>query len=420
MFSNAWLRLQLGSITLFWLSTNCQNLTVKGTETNNQITPIGAANSSVTKVLDSVPDVLKMFISGYGKSIMAYNFDTKKGTFTLTGITSDLGANPSWLTLDRSKKILISTHEVGDFESKNKTGGVVTSTILPDGTLKKISTGLTPENPVSSEFSLDQGLVVVASYTGGSLSTFSVDPTGKLSPQPLQTFFFKGSGPVKDRQTAAFAHQARFVPGGNLVLVPDLGSDRMHVFLLGTSNQLTAGDDIIFKEGSGPRHLEFGRSNSGVLLIYVVLELSNELSIFEILPDSKKPKFIEKQTVSTLPKNSNKTSFNAAEVSITPDGKFVYVTNRQKDPQGRLDDNTFAIFPRDSVTGLLKPPTFAPTGGKGPRQFSFSPDKIASFIMVACQDSNLVIVHRRNTTSGELSMMAAVPVEAPTMILLRN
>lgn len=55
-----------------------------------------------------------------------------------------------------------STHEVGDFDSKTKTGGVVASEVGPDGSLKKISSATAPESPVSSELSPDGKLLIVA------------------------------------------------------------------------------------------------------------------------------------------------------------------------------------------------------------------------------------------------------------------
>lgn len=188
---------------------------------------------------------------------------------------------------------------------------------------------------------------------------------------------------------------------------------------MGADGKLSQKEDIFFKPGTGPRHVEFAPAAAGMLHVYVVLELSNEVAFFE-MPDPSTATVFGKQTISTLPDNFNKTTMNAAEISLTPDGLFVYVTNRQKDPSGNIGDNTFAVFPRDPSTGALKPPSFFPTGGRSPRHFSFSHDKNASMVAVANQDSNLVVLHKRNVTSGALTQVASIYAESPTIALITS
>jgi 6-phosphogluconolactonase (cycloisomerase 2 family) len=150
----------------------------------------------------------------------------------------------------------------------------------------------------------------------------------------------------------------------------------------------------------------------------MICELTNEILLIE-LPDIKPKTAALKQIMSTLPQGANPKTFNAAELLITPDGKFIYSLNQQKDPAGRVDDNTFAIYSRNDENDQLTPVGFVPSGGKGPRQFAFSPDKAASFIVVTCHESNLVTIHRRDATSGALNQVASVPSEGPEIALFR-
>ena len=94
-------------------------------------------------------------------------------------------------------------------------------------------------------------LALSANYSGGSLS---VNPVGAGLEGPSLVVQYEGSGPVTDRQASPHPHQV--VVDGDLVLVPDLGTDQIHVHRL---QDLAAGDpahrDISMPPGSGPRHL---------------------------------------------------------------------------------------------------------------------------------------------------------------------
>jgi len=71
----------------------------------------------------------------------------------------------------------------------------------------------------------DGRYLVVAHYGSGSVSSFAVDNGARLS-ERLDLMTFDGSGPVAERQDRSRAHQVVFA--GGEILVPDLGTDRVH------------------------------------------------------------------------------------------------------------------------------------------------------------------------------------------------
>ncbi|KAH9825161.1 Lactonase, 7-bladed beta-propeller-domain-containing protein [Melampsora americana] len=354
-----------------------------------------------------------MFIGGSGKTVATVTFDTDKKAFTKVSETTKLGESPSWLVLDPTKKILISTSSVGNFGGKNKTGGVFSAEVGAKGALTKKSSSESPDSPVASEFSKDGKLVVVASYNGGALTTYTMDSSSVLSSKPVQTFTFKGSGPVKERQASAAAHQARFDPTGKFLFVPDLGSDKIRTFSV-SGTKLKQTKDFAVHAGCGPRHMEFF-SEGKVVQAYLICELSNELLVLDLTLGSEAT-FKSKQKITTLPAKTNATTMNAAEVAISPDGKFCYASNRQKDPKGKVADNTIAVFSRDE-SGKLKSSGFFPAGGKGPRYIGLSPDKDASLLVVANEESDLVTMHKRDKKTGALTQIAKSPQDKPTVAL---
>ncbi|OAV99122.1 hypothetical protein PTTG_02345 [Puccinia triticina 1-1 BBBD Race 1] len=374
-------------------------------------------SSAAPNLLDTLPASLQLYIGGESKEVKLFAFDTVQSTFTMQKATDSLGSNALWLDFDRSNKFILST-SAANFDKKEKTGGIFSAAVAADGTLQHVNAVPSPEAPVSLEVSPDGKLVMVASFNGASLTSYRLAADGKLS-LPVQTFAFTGSGPIKSRQAAASAHQVKFDPSGTLLLVPDLGSDRIRSFSLDRVGNLKRNSDIAVKEGCGPRHLTFApQRKGGPLRFYLICELSNEIFLIE-LPDARAKTAARIQNVTTLPQGANPKTFNAAEILLSPDGRFIYATNRQKDPAGRVDDNTFAIFARNENTDLLTPIGFSPAGGKGPRHCAFSPDKAASFMVVTNGESNLVTVHRRNVTSGALAEVASVPFEAAAVALFR-
>ncbi|GAB3929814.1 hypothetical protein GCM10027613_49680 [Microlunatus endophyticus] len=92
--------------------------------------------------------------------------------------------------------------------------------------------------------------VVVAHYTSGSIASFRIEDNGALS-ERIGLLQFSGSGPDPERQDAAHAHEV--VSVGSSILVPDLGTDSVHIVRIdGDGNLTPATDSITLPPGSGP------------------------------------------------------------------------------------------------------------------------------------------------------------------------
>ena len=83
----------------------------------------------------------------------------------------------------------------------------------------------------------------------------------------------------------------------------------------------------------------------------------------------------------------------AAELAISPDGKFLYASNRGEDSLV-----AFSIGAKDGHLTLVQRIS---CGGKGPRHFALSP--VDEWLLCGNQDSATVTVFRRDPTTGELS-----------------
>jgi 6-phosphogluconolactonase len=98
------------------------------------------------------------------------------------------------------------------------------------------------------------------------------------------------------------------------------------------------------------------------------------------------------QTISTLPAGFSQ-SFSSADIHVSPDGKFLYASNRDS-------VNDIVIYKIEPSTGRLRLTGHQSTLGKTPRNFSFDPT--GTFLLVANQRSDDIIIFRRNAQSGLL------------------
>lgn len=118
----------------------------------------------------------------------------------------------------------------------------------------------------------DARTLYVSHYSSGDVAVIQVGVDGLfVADAPVQRVGHAGSGPRKDRQEGPHAHSAMIAPGGNHLLVFDLGTDEVRRYRLGAGGILEdAGIATVMPPGSGPRHAVV-RGN----LIYVTCELDH-------------------------------------------------------------------------------------------------------------------------------------------------
>jgi 6-phosphogluconolactonase len=326
------------------------------------------------------------YTSGKSEGIYVYRFDPHTGA--LNRSSSIKSVNPSFLTIDRSKRYLYAVNEVGEYAGKP--GGAVSAFEIDRGTqnLRLLNEQATQgADPCFLSVDSRKRTLLVANYTGGNVSVFSLRPDGTLG-MVAEVKQHEGSG-IKEQQKGPHAHCIIFDRLERHALAADLGIDKVMIYRIDRATGKLAPAKQPFAElkpGAGPRHLSFHPSGK---FLYVINELDSTMAAFKYNELSGTLTDIE--TVSTLPSDFSGASY-CADVHVSPSGKFLYGSNR--------GHNSIVVFQIDQQTGKLTLIEHVSTEGNWPRNFTIDPS--GAFLLVANQRSENVVVFSIDPSTGRL------------------
>jgi len=315
---------------------------------------------------------------GKSEGIYVYTFNPATGELQpkskATGVK-----NPSFLTISNDRKHVYAANETSEgavsaFSFNSKTGELVFMNSAPSG-------GNGPCY-VSTD---DRGkFVFVGNYGGGSLSAIPLKSDGSLGTH-VQTITHEGKG-VKSNQEKPHVHAAVLSKDDHFLFVPDLGTDKVNIYSVNYSKEdpLSATTFASVEPGSGPRHLTFDPSGKNAFLLQ---EMTGVVTAYTY----DAGKLIPKQSLS-LPAAGFNGKIDAADIHTSPDGKFLYASLRG-------DINEIVVMSIDR-TGLMTYSGRQSTLGKTPRNFAIDPS--GNFLLVANQNSDDVVVFRRDQKTGAL------------------
>lgn len=232
--------------------------------------------------------------------------------------------NPSWVALSPNGRFLYAVNEVGDYKGPNSGG-------LSAFSIDRATGKLTFLNEVSTRgadpcyVTVDRTgkFVLVANYTGGSVIVFRVDKDGKLG-EASDFLQHQGHGTDPKRQEGPHAHSIDLSPDNRLAYVDDLGLNELQVNKFdATKGGLTMNiPPVDLNPGAGPRHFALHPNGK---FAYVVSEMSGTVTVFS--NDARTGTLHSLQTISTLPKDYSG-AIEDAEIKVHPSGKFLYASNR--------------------------------------------------------------------------------------------
>ena len=225
-------------------------------------------------------------------------------------------------------RFLYAVNEVGNY--KGQKSGAVSAFTIDHATgkltlLNQVASG--GADPCYITVDKTGKYVLVANYTGGSVAVFPVLEDGRLG--EFSAFVqHSGHGTNPQRQEGPHAHSIDLSPDNRFAIVDDLGLDETLVYKFDSAKgSLTLNDPPFAKAdpGAGPRHFTFHPNGR---FAYVINEMGSAVSVFGY--DSAAGVLHPLQTISTLPKGFS-TLNEDAEIEVHPSGKFLYASNRGHD-----------------------------------------------------------------------------------------
>ena len=223
-----------------------------------------------------------------------------------------------------------------------------------------------------------------ASYGGNKIAVNPIGPDGVV--QPAQQVM----------PTEPNAHCIMVDPSNRYVLHTSLGGDLVYQEKFDAkTGKLTPNDppSVSVKAKAGARHLVFAPSKK---FVYLVDELDASIYVF---PWDAKTGTLKKevQVATALPRGFDGKPW-AADIHLTPDGKFLYASERTT--------STLGAFRVDGTSGKLSYLRSTPTE-KQPRGFGIDPT--GRFVVVSGEKSDTISSYAIDAESGALKPIGRYP-----------
>lgn len=320
------------------------------------------------------------------KGIYVLEFDRQQGKLKEIQ-TLDEGRGPGFLALSPNKDFLYSIYSQGTIQDGN--GAVMSFKIDPfSGHLKKLN-----EQSIgvkgAAHISIDPKgrYAYTANYGDGSITVFPINSDGSLA-KPSDYIKHTGSSINPDRQTRPYPHSSIPSSDGKFLYVCDLGTDKIVIYeVLGGGKLRPAAVPFVqLVAGSGPRHFKIHPNGN---FAYSVDELSNTIVGFKVNKKTGELSILER--LSMLPQDFKEVSY-ASDVHFSPDGKFIYASNRGHE--------SLVIYQVNAKNGRLTLVGHESTGGKHPRNFMI--DKTGDYVLVGNMNTDNVVIFNRDSKTGKL------------------
>jgi 6-phosphogluconolactonase len=317
--------------------------------------------------------------------IAVYSKDATSGELTPAGQV-DTEGDPGSLAVDPHRRFLFAALRTSKQLASYRIDG-------ESGALTHISTTIAKQDPAYVTTDVSGRWLLAAYYASGEVSVHAIDETGRLDPEG--TWY----------TTAEKAHCILPEPTNWFVFVPHTAAEAIFQFHFDEqTGALTPNKPAVMQtpRGYGPRHMVFHHTLN---VAYVDNEQGSSVSRYVM--DRYRGTLTPRDTVTTLPPDFTGENSNA-DLRLTPDSRFLYVSNRGHDSL-----TGYSVAESD---GRLTPIGNFPTE---PTPRSFHIDPTGTFLYAAGQSSGKLAAYRIDDATGKLDRFATYDVgQAPWWVLV--
>ncbi|CAL4321071.1 beta-propeller fold lactonase family protein [Buchnera aphidicola] len=255
---------------------------------------------------------------------------------------------------------------------------IITYHIKKTGLLKKIKETQTFGNPNHISLDLSEKYLFNSSYSSNSLTCHQLNKNGM--PKKIYTI----------KKNILGCHSSIFHFQSKILFFTSLKEDK--IFFEDIKNITKKKKKEIYyiknTDKSGPRHMDIHPNQK---YLYILNELNNTISIFNIEKIFNKKDFHLIQTIDILPNFSGKKW--AADIHISPCGNFLYTCERTS--------NSISLFQINQKNGKLKLIKVYNTEIQ-PRSFNI--DEKGKYLIISGQKSNSISIYKINKNFGLLEI----------------
>lgn len=248
--------------------------------------------------------------------------------------------------------------------------------------------------------------LLAASYGGHVISVNRVGADGRVSPEASQVI-----------QTGRNPHSIRIDATNRFIFVPNLGSGIIMQFVFDAASGRMAANTppvVLARQGLGPRHCLFSDDNR---FLYVLDEFLAAVTVYALdettglltwageacgvpaeaglKPGAPRAPVVAGSTAA--PPDTSRDIW-AADIRLTPDGRFLYISERT--------GSTLAGFAVNRETGLL---TYRDSTSTERQPRGFAIDPTGRFLVACGEESDQVSVHAIGQADGALTRIGRYP-----------
>ncbi|OFC70651.1 lactonase family protein [Alteromonas confluentis] len=329
-------------------------------------------------------------------TITRYLLNEEKATLTFLGRTQ-AGENVMPMAVSPDKQHLYAgvrakPHQVFSYQIT-----------YPSGELIQVGNAPLPASMASIDTDKTGRFLLSASYGDSLLSVSEINRDGVVTGPALQTI-----------GTGRNAHRVQTSPNNRFAISTALGDDQLGIFRFDEqSGLLTPGipATVATPTHSGPRHFVFAPNQP---LVYVLGELSGTVSTYRF--DENDGSLTLVGTTNGIPvaelnlrnrlneyadADDTRQPIWAADIHVSPDGKYLYVSERTRSVITTLRVDKNSGLP--TYAGLTEVET-------QPRGFNLSED--GRFMVVAGEKASSVGLYRLNAETGLAKKVDEAPTDA--------
>lgn len=338
------------------------------------------------------------------KGVYMARFNAETGALSQPMLVAQV-ANPTFLTISPNQRVLYAITEtdpeafISSYAIDPHTGSL--------RILNRVPTG----GSGTAFASLDRTgrYVLLANYGSASVTVIRTNSDGSLGSLTSFVKHFAGRGAVRGMEIVPHPHAAVASPDNRFVIVPDLGLDKIFIYKFDANKGVLdlPAKVVDLARNNGPRHFIFSPDGK---FGYLISQTSGNVNVFRW--DQATGSLSPVQTAASFPKGLDATN-NSAEIGVTPNGKFLYESNRRS--RGSFHDlgpDSIVAYRVDPETGKLTEVQTTDMGASIPRCFSIDPT--GGYMAISGQQTNRVTLYRIDQEDGKLSNTGvSIPIHTP-------